>query len=334
MGILDFLKGELIEVIEWTDASRDTLVWRFPVKDNEIKMGAQLTVREGQAAVFINEGRLTDEFGPGRYELTTANLPIMTTLMSWKHGFTSPFKAEVYFVNTRKFTDQKWGTQNPIMMRDADFGAVRVRAFGSYAFRVTEPSRFIQEIVGTDGHFTTEEITKQLRSHVVSGFTDALGEAKVPVLDLASNYKEIGGTIKGLMEEEFGSHYGLGLDVFLIENISLPPEVEKMLDKRTSMGVLGDMGKYAQFQAANAMEAAANNPGSGAGDAMGLGAGLAMGQAMMNSMNQAQQAPAPAAAPAGNDLASRLGKLKTLLDAGLISAADFEAKKAEILSEI
>lgn len=338
MGILDFLKGELINVIEWTDASRDTLVWRFPVKDNEIKMGAQLTVREGQTAVFINEGQLADEFGPGRYELTTKNMPIMTTLQSWKHGFESPFKAEIYFVNTRKFTDQKWGTQNPIMMRDTDFGVVRVRAFGSYAFRVTDASRFIQEVVGTDGHFSTEDITSQLRSHVVSGFTDSLGEAKVPVLDLAANYKEMGKVIAGMMEDEFNEHYGLGLEVFLIENISLPKNVEEMMDKRTSMGVLGDMGKYTQFQAANAMEAAANNPGGGAGEAMGLGAGIAMGQAMMNAMgNNQPQAAAPAAAPAapaGNDLVARLGKLKGLMDAGLISQEDFDAKKAEILSEI
>lgn len=336
MGILDFIKGEAVDVIEWTDASRDTLVWRYPVRENAIKMGAQLTVRESQSAVFINEGRLADVFGPGRYELETKNLPIMTKLNSWKHGFDSPFKAEVYFVNTRRFTDQKWGTQNPIMLRDAEFGMVRLRAFGTYAFRVADPTRFIQEIVGTDGHFTTEEITKQLRSHVISAFTDSLGEAKVPVLDLASNYRELGGTIGESMGAEFEG-YGLGLETFVIENISLPRNVEEMLDKRTSMGVLGDMGKFTQFQAAQAMEAAAANPGGGAGAGMGLGAGLAMGQAMASAMATPAAAPAaaaPAPAAPANDLAGRLGKLKTLLDAGLIDQADFDAKKAEILSEI
>ena len=339
MGLFDFIKGELINVIEWTDDTRNTLVWRFPVDENAIKMGAQLTVREGQAAVFINEGQLADVFTPGRYELTTANMPVLTKLKSWKYGFDSPFKAEVYFVNTTQVTDQKWGTQNPIMLRDAEFGPVRVRAFGSYNFRVLDPAKFIQEIVGTDGHFTTQDITKQLRSHVVSSFTDSLGEAKVPVLDLAANYRELGATIGEAMQPDFDK-YGLGLTALLIENISLPPKVEEMLDKRTSMGILGDMGKYTQFQAAEAMEAAAKNPGSGAGDAMGIGAGLAMGQVMASAMaggmaQPAQAAPAPApAAPAGDDLVARLGKLKGLMDAGLISQTDFDAKKAEILSEI
>ena len=332
MGLLDFIKGEFVNVIEWTDASRSTLVYRFPVRDHAIKMGAQLTVREGQAAVFVNEGQLADVFSPARYELSTANLPILTKLNSWSHGFDSPFKSEVYFVNTTQFTDQKWGTQNPITLRDPELGPVRVRAFGSYAYRVTDPGLFLQEIVGTDGHFTTEDIRGQLRSHVISSFTDALGESGVPVLDLAAHYKELGGKLRDAMASDFEG-YGLGLVTFLIENISLPPEVEKMLDKRTSMGLLGDMGKYTQFQAAQAIEKAASNPGSGAGDGMGLGAGLAMGQAMAAAMGGAQnQAQAPAAPQ--NDLAARLGKLKSLLDSGLIDQADFDARKAEILSEI
>jgi len=332
MGILDFLKGEFIEVIEWTESNRDTLVYRFPVRDHQIKMGAQLTVREGQAAVFINEGALADVFEPGRYELTTSNMPIMTKLQSWKHGFESPFKAEVYFVNTRQFTDCKWGTQNPVMMRDTDLGMVRVRAFGSYSYRVSDPAKFMQEIVGTDGHFTTDEINGQLRSHVVTAFTDSLGEAKIPVLDLAANYKELGATIGDSMSGELGG-YGLALTTFLIENISLPKAVEEMLDKRTSMGVLGDMGKYTQFQAANALEAAAKNPGGGAGDGMAMGAGLAMGQAMASAMSGSQQPAAPAAPPA-DDLVARLAKLKTLLDAGLITEDDFNNRKLEIISEI
>lgn len=328
MGLFDFIKGEFINVIEWTDDSHNTLVFRFPVRDHAIKMGAQLTVREGQAAVFINEGQLADVFTPGRYELSTANMPVLTKLNSWSMGFESPFKADVYFVDTTLFTDQKWGTQNPITLRDAEIGPVRVRAFGSYAYRVTDPARFMQEVVGTGGRFTTDDIRGQLRSHVISSFTDSLGESKVPVLDLASKYKELGDGLAESMKGDFDT-YGLGLEVFLIENISLPPEVSAMLDKRSSMGILGDMGKFTQFQAAQAMEKAASNPGGGAADGMGLGAGLAMGQAMAAAMGGQGQQGAPA-----NDPGARLGKLKSLLDQGLIEQADFDKRKAEILSEI
>ncbi len=336
MGLFDFIKGEIIDVIEWTSDSRSTLVYRFPTNEHAIKMGAQLTVREGQAAVFINEGALADVFTPGRYELETSNLPILTKLQSWKHGFNSPFKAEVYFVSTTQTTDRKWGTQNPIPMRDPEIGPVRMRAFGSYGFKVSDPAKFIQEIVGTDGHFSVHEIDSQLRSHVVSSFTDALGESRVPVLDLAAQYRELGGTMLDVMANDF-TGYGLDLTTFVIENISMPPEVEKMLDKRASMGVLGDMGKYTQFQAAQALEAAAKNPGGGAGDAMGMGAGIAMGQAMMSAMGGATAAPAAPAAPAasgGDDMVARLTKLKGLLDAGVISQEDFDAKKAEILAAL
>jgi len=338
MGILDFMKGELIDVIEWRGDGGDALVYRFPDEDAAIKMGAQLTVREGQAAIFINEGQLADVFTPGRYELQTANMPIMTKLQSWAHGFNSPFKSDVFFVRTTQTMNSKWGTPNPIMMRDAELGPVRVRAFGSYSYKINDPGQFLMELSGTSD-FTPEHIDGQLRAHVVSAFTDALGEAKIPVLDLAANYTELGEVIAGHMGNALGQ-YGLELSTFLISNISLPPAVEEMLDKRTSMGILGDMGKYTQFQAANAMEAAASNPGSGAGDAMGLGAGLAMGQVMASAMSGATAQPAAApvaaapAAPTGNDLVARLGKLKTLLDAGLIDQADFDSKKAEILASI
>ena len=200
MGLFDFIRGEFIDVIEWTDDSHDTIVFRFPVRDHAIKMGAQLTVREGQAAVFVNEGQLADVFTPGRYELSTANLPILTKLNSWMMGFESPFKAEVYFVDTTLCTDQKWGTQNPITLRDPEIGPVRVRAFGSYAYRVTDPARFMQEVVGTDGRYTTDDIRGQLRSHVISAFTDALGSVKVPVLDLAAQYKELGASLLAAMK--------------------------------------------------------------------------------------------------------------------------------------
>ena len=301
MGITSFLKSQLIEVVEWTDDSRNTLVWRFPVQGNEIKMGAALIVREGQMAVFINEGRCADVYTPGRYKLSTQNMPILTKLMNWHHGFNSPFKAEIYFVSSRQFTDRKWGTQSPIMMRDADFGVVRLRAFGSYNFRVMDPKTFIQEIVGTDGHFTTDEIEGQLRRHVVNGFSDALGEAKIPALDLAAQYMELGETIREKIDDGF-AQYGLDITVFLIENINLPDEVTKYLDKRAAMGAIGDMGKYQQFQAAEAMEAAAKSEGGGgmAGMGVGLGAGVGLGQSMAGAFTSAQAgvAAAPAAAPA------------------------------------
>jgi membrane protease subunit (stomatin/prohibitin family) len=281
MGIWDVVKGELIEVIEWLDDTGDILVWRFPDQDHEIKMGAKLTVREGQAAVFLNEGRIADVFTPGLYSLTTQNMPVLTTLRSWKYGFESPFKADVYFVNTRNFLDLKWGTQNPIMMRDPDVGAVRLRAFGTYGIRITNPAAFLREVVGTDGQFTTEEIEGQLRSMLVSAFTNMLATAQVAVLDLAANYKTIGERAKTSMETDL-QKYGVSLALFLIENISLPPEVEKMLDTRSQMGVAGDLGRLTQFQTAQAIPEAAKS--GGAGDFMGMGAGIAMGQQMASAM--------------------------------------------------
>ncbi len=299
MGLWDKLKGELIDIIEWTDDSNDTLVYRYERYGNEIKYGAKLVVREGQAAVFVNQGQLADVFKPGMYTLETGNLPILSTIMGWKYGFESPFKAEVYFVNTRWFTDLKWGTKNPIMMRDPEFGPVRLRAFGTYTIRVTDPGTFIKDIVGTDAHFTTTEITNQLRNLIITRFTDLLGEAKIPILDLASNYNEFSEFATNQLKPEFET-YGLEVAKLLVENISLPKAVEEALDRRSSMGVIGNMGQYTQYQAANAMEAAAQNPGAGgmAGGGMGLGMGLAMANQMGRSMNQAnQQAAAPAGPP-------------------------------------
>ena len=294
--IWDKLRGELIDIIEWLDSSKDTMVYRFERHNNEIKYGAKLVVREGQAAVFVNMGQLADVFQPGMYELETRNMPILSTLQGWKHGFESPFKAEVYFVSTRQFTDLKWGTKNPIVRRDAEFGPVRLRAFGTYAMKVIDPAAFIREVVGTDGHFTKDEIIDQLRSIVVSRFADALGESQVPVLDLAANYNELGDFIGQQIGPEF-TEYGLDLTKLLVENVSLPQVVEEALDKRTSMGVIGDLGKYSQFQAANAMEAAADNPGGMAAGGMGMGMGFAMANQMGAAMNSQPQAAPPAAAP-------------------------------------
>ncbi len=299
MGLWDKLKGQLIDVIEWLDDSKDTLVHRFERQGNEIKNGAKLIVREGQNAVFVNEGQIADCFYPGTYELETRNLPILSTLKAWPHGFNSPFKAEVYFVSTRQFTDLKWGTKNPIMLRDPEFGPVRLRAFGSYAVRVGFPETFIQEIVGTNAHFSTDDIIGQLRNVIVARFTDAVGENKIPILDLASNYDELGARVSDQIMPDIQA-LGLELTSMLIENVSLPPEVEKMLDKRTSMGILGDMNKFTQFQTAQAIENAASQPGgSAAGQGMGMGMGFAMANQMGNAMQQpAQQAqPAPQSAP-------------------------------------
>jgi len=297
MGLFDKLKGEFIDIIEWTDSSNDTIVYRFERYGNEIKNGAKLTVRESQAAVFINEGKLADVFLPGMYELTTENLPILSTLKGWVHGFNSPFKAEVYFVNTKRFTDLKWGTQNPVMLRDAEFGPVRLRAFGSYSIRVTDPPLFLKEVVGTDSDFTTDEVVGQLRNIVVSRFTDALGESKIPALDLAANYDELGKFMENKIGGEFGE-YGLELVKLLVENISLPPAVEEALDKRSSMGILGNLNQYTQFQAANAMEAAANNPSGTASGGIGMGMGFAMANQMGQAMGGQQQTQgAPAGGP-------------------------------------
>src|SRR5688572_23569510 len=293
MGILDRLSpsSQFIEVIEWLDSSNNTLVYRFPVKDQEIKNGAQLIVRESQAAIFVHEGQIADQFPPGRYTIDGGNTPILSKLGAWKYGFNSPFKAEVYFVNTKQFTDLKWGTPNPVMMRDTDFGMVRLRAFGIYSIRVTEPRSFIQEIAGTNSRFVTQDIEGQLKRTLVSGFSDALAESKIAALDLASNYDELSKFTRAKLNEDFNG-YGLELIKFVIENISLPAEVEAAMDKRTSMGVIGDVGRYAQFQAADAMRDAAQNPSGGASTGAGLGAGFAIGNAMAgamtNAMNQSQ----------------------------------------------
>jgi len=296
MGFFDKLRGEFVDIVEWTDDSRDTMVYRFERHENEIKMGAKLVVRESQVAVFINKGQLADVFEPGMYTLETDNLPILSTLKGWKHGFHSPFKAEVYFVNTRRFTDLKWGTKNPITLRDPEFGALRIRAFGSYGIRVADASTFIKEIVGTDGHFTTDEITDQLRNLIISRFADILGEAKIPVLDMAASYDELGEFITTKIHDDFTA-YGIDITKMLVENISLPPAVEEVLDKRTSMGIIGNLQQYSQFQAANSMEKAAENESGLAGGGMGMGMGFAMANQMGQSLSQPAAPAAASVAP-------------------------------------
>lgn len=285
MGLFDKLRNEFIDIIDWTDDSNDTIIYKFKRYQNEIKMNAKLTVRESQVAVFMNEGKIADVFMPGIYTLSTQNMPILATLKGWKYGFDSPFKADVFFVSTKLFRDQKWGSKNPIMLRDAEFGPVRLRSFGTYAFKVNDAAKFLKEVAGTASEFTTDEVNEYLRSIAVSRGMEALAESKIPVLDLASNTGEVSNVINDKIKPEF-NEIGLDLTKFLIENISLPPEVEEMLDKRSSMGIIGNMGAFTQFQAANALDDAAKNP---AGGLMGAGIGAGLGVGMMGQMGNAFQ---------------------------------------------
>ncbi|MGB0845229.1 MAG: SPFH domain-containing protein [Thiolinea sp.] len=285
MGLWDKLMGEFIDVIDWTDDSNDTMVYRFERHGNEIKYGAKLTVRESQVAVFVNEGQIADVLGPGLYQLETQNLPILSTLQHWDHGFSSPFKAEVYFFNTKQFVNLKWGTRNPIMVRDQEFAAVRLRAFGTYAVRIDDAKKFIQEIMGTDGHFTVDEISDQLRNLIVSRFSTVVAKSNIPVLDMAGNYEQLSEYVTQKISPEF-TDYGIELTKVLIENISLPNEVEEALDKRSSMGMIGNLDKYLQYQAAESL-------GKGDGNS---GMDMGMGFAMANKMADTLQSPSPAQA--------------------------------------
>jgi len=302
MAILDFIKKQFIDIIEWTDDSRDTLSYRFPDEDKEIKRGAQLIVRESQIAQFVYLGQFGDTFGPGKYSLTTDNIPILSDLQGWKYGLESPFKADVYYVITRLFTGNKWGTANPVMMRDADFGVVRLRAYGTYDFRIADPKKFLKEVAGTDDHFRLDEFNDTMRSRIVSVFSDALAGAKIPALDVASRYGELGGALLPLINPALADKYGLEMTSFIVENVSVPPEVEQAIDKRSSMAAVGNLNDYVKFQMAQGME-----KGGGAGVG-GVGAEMAVGMAMAQQMmNQAggimgQATPgiaAPAAAPGG-----------------------------------
>jgi membrane protease subunit (stomatin/prohibitin family) len=288
MGIWDKMRGEFVDIVQWIDDSNDTLVYRFERYDNQIKYGAQLTVREGQVAVFVNEGRIADLFQPGMYALETQNLPVLSTLQGWKYGFSSPFMAEIYFCSMRQFTDLKWGTMNPIMLRDAEFGPVRLRAYGTYVMRVSDPQVLIRQIVGTDGRFKVEEIVNQLRNLIVSRFAEIVGQSKIAVLDLAANYGEMGAFLTQKIAPEFLT-YGLELTKLLVENISLPPAVEETLDQRTSMSVAGNLAAYTQFNIADSIPEAAKNPGGLAA----AGAGLGMGMAIAAPIGQALTGPQP-----------------------------------------
>jgi excisionase family DNA binding protein len=279
MAILDFIKKQFIDIIEWTDDSRDTLSYRFPDDDREIKNGAQLIVRESQVAQFVYLGQFGDKFGPGKYTLTTDNIPILTDLKGWKYGLQSPFKADVYYVVTRLFTGNKWGTANPVMMRDQDFGIVRLRAYGTYDFRVVDVPKFLKEVAGTDDHFRLDEFNDTMRSRIVSVFSDALAQAKVPALDVAARYSELGEALLPAINPILGDKYGLAMTSFVLENVSVPPEVEQAIDKRSSMAAVGNLNDYVKYQMGQGME----HGGAGAGGvAAEMAVGMAMAQQMMN----------------------------------------------------
>ena len=316
MGLMDYLKTQLLDIIQWEDDSRDTLSWRFPDEDKEIKRGAQLIVRESQMAQFIYLGQFGDTFSPGKYSLTTDNIPILSTLKGWKYGFESPFKADVYFVNTRLFTCNKWGTSNPVMLRDQDFGVVRARAFGTYDFRIVNVKTFLKEVAGTDHHFRLDEFTDAMRSRLVSVFSDALASARVPVLDVASRYSELGEALLPLINPALIEKYGLEMPSFIVENVSVPPEVEQAIDKRSSMTAIGNLNDYVKFQMAEAMGKGETGGGM-AGTAAQLGAGLAMGQQMMAAMGgisgqQPPAAPAPPPLPGATAAPAGAGKPELL----------------------
>ena len=304
MDILGFIKGELLEIIEFNDDSRDTLSWRFPDEDKAIKNGAQLIVRESQAAQFVYLGQFGDCFGPGKHTLVTDNIPVLSRLKGWKYGFESPFKADLYYVTTRLFTGNKWGTANPVMMRDDDFGIVRLRAYGTYDFRIVDVKKFLKEVAGTDNHFRLDEFNDTMRSRIVSVFTDALASAKIPALDVASRYGELGEALLPLINPAIGAKYGLEMTTFVVENVSVPPEVEQAIDKRSSMAAVGNLNDYVKFQMAQGM--ASGQGGGPGGMAAEMAVGMAMAQQMMNQSGglmgqatpgiKAPEAPAPAAA--------------------------------------
>jgi excisionase family DNA binding protein len=295
MGLMDYLKTQFLEIIQWEDDSRDTLSYRHPDTQKEIKRGAKLIVRESQVAQFIYLGQFGDTFGPGEWSLTTDNIPILSTLKGWKYGFESPFKADVYFINTRLFTGNKWGTANPILLRDPDFGVVRVRAYGTYDFHVVDPKLFLKEVAGTDDHFRLDEFADTMRSRIISVFSEAVAAAKVPVLDVASRYQELGEALRPVINPAVTSKYGLEIPSFIVENVSVPAEVEQAIDKRSSMAAVGNLNDYVKYQMAQGMSEAG---GGTAASAAQLGAGLAMGQQMAQAITASQGSASPA--PSGS----------------------------------
>ncbi|WP_374690908.1 SPFH domain-containing protein [Accumulibacter sp.] len=337
MALMDFIRKQFVDVIQWTEEGDGVLAIRYPMQDLEIQYGAQLTVRESQMAVFVNEGQIADVFGPGLYTLTTRTLPVLTYLKNWDKLFESPFKSDVYFFSTRLQLDCKWGTPNPITIRDKDFGMVRMRAFGIYSYSLADARKFHSEISGTRAQYTVADLDGQLRNLVISSMTDLFGESGVPFIEMAANQDELGRQLKSKLEGVF-ERYGLLLDSFVVQNVSLPEELQKILDTRIGMNMIGDLGRYTQYQVATSIPLAAQNEGGIAGIGAGLGAGLGIGQTMTAAMAQATVATAPAAAPVAasnaDEVVATLEKLHGLVAKGILSQAEFDAKKVELLSRL
>jgi len=345
MGLMDFIKKQFIDIIQWTESDNETLAWRFPMRDMEIQNGASLTVRETQMALFVNEGKAADVFGPGMVKLTTQTLPVLTYLKNWDKLFESPFKSDVYFFSTRQQLDQKWGTPQPITVRDKDFGAVRLRAFGNYAFRIADPKLFFTEVSGTRDVYTVADLEGQLRALALQGISSAIAGSSVPFLDLAANQIEFAKALKTRLEPEFAK-LGLALESATVQSLSLPDELQQVLDQRIGMGMVGnDMGKFMQYQTGQAIPKMAAGGGDGggggiAGSAMGLGAGVALGQTLAQTLaqglnpNAAQAGAAGAAAASANDVMDTLEKLGELKSKDILTQEEFDAKKTELLKKL
>lgn len=328
MGIFSFLKKQFIDVIDWTEDSAGVLAYRYPMEDREIQNGAKLTVRDTQLALFVNEGQIADLMGPGLHTLNTKTLPLLTNLKNWDKLFASPFKSDIYYFSTREQIDQKWGTANPIVIQDKDFGAIRLRAHGTYSFKIKDPKTFYKKISGTQGVYTAEELTGQLRAALLTSLATFLGNSRTPFIEMAANQNHFSETLKTALRNLFND-YGLSLETFFVQSLSLPENLQEYLDKAASMKMVGDLKRYAQFQTADSIAAAASNPGGAAGVGAGLGAGMAIGQTMAAAMGTGFGGGA-----GGEDVTATIEKLHDLLKKGIITQADFESKKAELLKKI
>lgn len=332
MGIFDFVKKQFVDVIQWTEDSNGMLAYRYPMMDMEIQYGAQLTVRDSQNVLFIDEGQIADNFGPGLHTLNTQNLPVLTNLKHWDKLFESPFKSDVLFFSNRLQLDRKWGTSNPITLRDPEFGMVRLRAFGIYSYRLTNPTLFYKEVCGTRAEYTADELDEQLRHLIIAELTQIFANSKLPFIDMAANQHALATLLTTQMAPLF-ARYGLTLDNLVVENISLPEELQTILDKRISMNVVGDLSKFSQFQVAESIPLAAQNEAGVAGVGAGMGAGMAMAQTMANHLSTANT-PATSQPIAADDIVSTLEKLHALVDKGILTQAEFDAKKVELLSKL
>ena len=340
MALMDFIKKQFIDILQWTEEGDGTLAWRFPMQEMEIQNGASLTVRDSQMALFVNEGQVADVFGPGMYKLNTQTLPVLTYLQNWDKLFESPFKSDVYFFSTRGQLDQKWGTPNPITIRDKDFGIVRLRAFGIYSYHLSDPKAFYQKVSGSRERYGRDELEGQLRNTLVAGMSDLFGESGIPFIDMAANQDEFGRAMFAKAAPLF-AEYGLTLDTLVVQNVSLPEELQKILDQKIGMNMIGDLQRFTQYQVANAIPEAARNEGGMAGLGVGLGAGVGFGQVVGQTMAQALGQPAasapqaPGAAPVSADeVVATLEKLHGLVQKGILSQAEFDAKKAEWLKKL